>query len=282
MTERLALIDGDILLYSVGFSVEHNHYDVTLDGEFLVSFPSYDLMWEFFPYCSEEMLKGVDWTKRVITDPLSFAYHNLKRSIEAIVKNTNAYEYMIFYSGKENFRDKIATIQKYKGNRDPAAKPVYYSELRNYLRSEYGAIESVGQEADDEIGIMHTRLTREGKNSIICTKDKDLNMIPGEHYNLTTGKITNVNEEDATRWFYTQLLTGDPVDNVRGVRGVGPKKAEKVLEGCSDESSYVESVSKVYTESCGETWKEQLIENARLLWIRQEPEQEPPCLSLLT
>jgi DNA polymerase I len=38
-----------------------------------------------------------------------------------------------------------------------------------------------------------------------------------------------ISEADADKAFFTQVLTGDPVDGYKGVPGIGPKKAETIL-----------------------------------------------------
>jgi len=275
---RIALIDGDILLYSVGFSVDHNKYDVSLDGEFLHSFPSSKRLWDWIPYCSEEVLGGLTIEKRVESDPLPFAYHNLKQTIEGICRAVDAAEYEIYLTGKGNFRESIAVTKPYKGNRDPEAKPVYYQNIKDKLRSDYGAVIVDGQEADDMLGIRYGELSGRGLDPIICTKDKDLNMIPGWHYNMNNGEIFNVTEEEGIKWFYKQLLTGDPVDNIQGIPKVGEKKASKILEGICDGTAAYLSVQKEYIKAFGETAEERLLENGRLLWIRRKEGEEwqPP------
>jgi 5'-3' exonuclease len=74
------------------------------------------------------------------------------------------------------------------------------------------------------------------------------------------------------KFFYTQLLTGDTADNIKGVKGIGPKKADKILDGLVAEADLYKAVEEHY-----ETLDE-LIENARLLWLRRFEGQmwEPP------
>lgn len=65
------------------------------------------------------------------------------------------------------------------------------------------------------------------EKTVICTKDKDLDMISGLHYNWTKDKEPyEVSEQQALKAFYSQLLTGDRVDNIQGIKGIGNKKAE--------------------------------------------------------
>ncbi len=84
---------------------------------------------------------------------------------------------------------------------------------------------------------------------------------------------TVVSDFDGKKFFYTQILTGDRADNIVGLYGVGPKKAEKMLADCETEADMYEECLHQYG---GE--EDRVIENARLLWLRREPDQlwEPP------
>ena len=59
----------------------------------------------------------------------------------------------ILLQGGGNYRDRIATILPYKGNRDPCKRPVYYDEMREYLIEYFGAELNTGMETDDACGI---------------------------------------------------------------------------------------------------------------------------------
>lgn len=94
---------------------------------------------------------------------------------------------------------------------------------------------------------------------IICGIDKDLLQIPGKHYQwpiIRKGKIVrqamyhDIDEETGWRNLFTQALTGDTSDNIKGIHGIGPKKAEKILSGCRTEGEMYLRVYDVYTEDC--------------------------------
>ena len=75
------------------------------------------------------------------------------------------------------------------------------------------------------------------------------------------------------KFFYKQILTGDRADNIVGLYGIGPKKAEKILADCKTEQDfYLECLHQYGGE------EDRVVENARLLWLRRYPEQlwEPP------
>lgn len=177
----------------------------------------------------------------------------------------NAWFYL---TGSGNFRKDLATIKVYKGQRPP--KPEHLPTTRDQLVQQWGAEIVEGQEADDAIGIKATEL--KGDCTIVSI-DKDLLMIPGTHYNFVKKEWTAVSQEKGDYFFYKQLLTGDQVDNIQGVPGIGPKKAEKAYEGCT-------TVQEMYAKAL-EMYKgdaDALLENARLLWLRRyEGEMwEPP------
>ena len=107
-----------------------------------------------------------------------------------------------------------------------------------------------GMEADDILGI---RQMDERVETIICSKDKDLDCIPGLHYNWSPTRWENgvydVTEEEANRFFYTQCLTGDPTDNIPGLKKltgqIATKKRKDALMGCTtgfDMYTYVNSL----------------------------------------
>lgn len=184
---------------------------------------------------------------------------------EEYVLGENTWFYL---TGKGNFRNDLATIKVYKGQRPP--KPEHLPATRDQLIKHWGAEVVDGQEADDAIGIKATELNG---NCTIVSIDKDLLMIPGTHYNFVKQEWTEVSQEQGDYFFYKQLLTGDQVDNIQGVPGIGPKKAEKAYQGCTTLQEMYQKALEMYKGDA-----DALLENARLLWLRRyEGEMwEPP------
>ena len=179
---------------------------------------------------------------------------------------------MEFYlTGETNFRTEIATIAPYKGTRR-SEKPIYLKDGREYLVQEYGAVTSVDEEADDLIAIRATEL---GPSATIASIDKDFLQVPCKHYNWNRGTHVTVSYDESVRFFYTQLLTGDSADNIKGVPNVGPKKAEKILGSMTKEDDMYRACIHAYSGDLSA-----LTENARLLWLRRTPGElwEPPVL----
>ena len=177
-------------------------------------------------------------------------------------------EHELFLTGKVNYRNDIAVTAPYKGNRKDTPKPTHLPLLREYLQTAWDASVSEGQEADDDIAIEATRL---GEESIIVSIDKDFMQVPGWHYNFVKKEKKYVSPEEGMRFFYKQILMGDSADNIKGMPRVGAVRSEKMLAPLKTELEFY----RCCVEGLG---KERVLENARLLWLRREPNQvwEPP------
>ena len=177
-------------------------------------------------------------------------------------------EHELFLTGKVNYRNDIAVTVPYKGNRKDVKKPVHLPLLREYLQTAWGATVSDGQEADDDIAIRATEL---GDESIIVSIDKDFMQVPGWHYNFVKKVKKYVTPEEGLRFFYKQILTGDSADNIKGMHRVGDVRATKMLADAKTE----QELYACCVEAMG---AERVLENARLLWLRRQPNQlwEPP------
>jgi hypothetical protein len=188
-------------------------------------------------------------------------------------EDLEAETYQGYLTGKDNFRNDIARTAPYKGNRT-APKPKHLQLIRDYLVSAWDFQVSVGQEADDSIAIEHVARDYE---SIIASIDKDFLQLKGKHWNFVKKEFTEVTEEEALLNFYLQVLTGDRVDNIIGLKGVGPVKAKQKLEGCESAADMYSACVEAYGGS-----EERVIENCQLLWLRREANQlwQPPTEGL--
>ena len=118
-------------------------------------------------------------------------------------------------------------------------------------------------------------------NVVIVSVDKDFEQIPTTIFNPTKWTWKTVEPWGATKNFYKQILTGDRVDNIMGIMGVGPVKAERILEGCDSEKSLFWACVEAYSEldKYDDTLPEdRVVENARLLYIQRNYDElwEPP------
>lgn len=198
-------------------------------------------------------------------DAESYAKARMCEFLEDMILFNGFGEYEAYLTGGGNFRKEVAKTAEYKGNRK-APKPKHYDVLRDYLVEKWGAKVIEGQEADDEIGI--EAYARDVETYTICSIDKDLDMLRGQHYNFVKDLFYDVTEEEAIFNFYKQILTGDRVDNIIGLKGIGDVKAKRILEECKDENEMYLAVLKAYDGD-----EQRVLENGQLLWIRREPNQ---------
>jgi len=164
-------------------------------------------------------------------------------------------------TGKNNFRYQIATTVPYKGNRVDKPKPKHLAFLRSHLVKEWGASISEGEEADDTIAIEATKL---GDNCVIVSLDKDLDQICGWHYNFVKRLSYYITPEEALVKLYTQMLTGDAADNIKGLFRIGPVKAAKIIGDTTNELELYNKVLEAYEGNA-----ERVLENAQLLFLRR-------------
>lgn len=187
------------------------------------------------------------------TVPEGKVLRSVDEKINSIQKKSGCTETICFLThSKSNFRLHRATVAPYKGTR-AHEKPYHWKTIRDYIESEYNAIEARGLEADDLIGTAHI----DNPDSVICSRDKDMDTIPGWHYRWQCGERQperkyHVSQFDGWYFFYYQLLIGDIVDNIKGVYGIGAKKAEKILANCSTKDEMHEVVKQVYINVYGD------------------------------
>jgi len=194
-----------------------------------------------------------------------------------------------YLTGKGNFRYEVAKTVPYKGNRKDVVKPTNLPLARQHLMDKWGAVVSQGEEADDLIGIASAR--GDPETTVVVTIDKDMMQLQGWNWNFVKDVWTKISVDEGNKFFYTQILTGDRADNIRGIKGIGPVKAAKVLEGRTTEEELYKACVDIYV--CHwyadhidyeyvfpvEDWAEQrVLENARLLWLRRYPNElwSPP------
>jgi len=246
----LANIDGDILVYRSAFAAEHNVNVLTWDGGEETFRYKKDLK-EFIELNGIEEY-SVETTLEV--EPLENALRNVKSIISGIIKATKPSDIMIYLSGPENRRDSIATIAKYKGNRDHMRRPHWYEQVREYISRYYDSeISSDGDEADDLLARHQT------EDTVLVSLDKDLLQVPGKHYNWVREEKVLMTEETALRNLWCQVLAGDNTDNVPGIYRCGVVTAAKWLAECTT----VEEMEALAYEK----WEEYLCGDNRPKWI---------------
>lgn len=239
-TNLIPLCDADFIVYRVGFAVKE---DEPIENALSTVRSTIHNIWDRFPDSPEQG--------------------------------------KLYISGKDNFRDTLTTNEAvfhkapklYKGNRDTSKRPYYYDDIREYMIHVHNAIVVNGMEAEDAAGIEHYK--HKERNTVLVHQDKDLNCLPGWHWNpVTMGEVYYMTLQESTRHFWKQVLTGDFTDNIRGIDKLGPKTADKLLDACGDDEMKMRAVAlEQYKKQHGDMAEQALDETCKLVYIlRKEGE----------
>ena len=138
-----------------------------------------------------------------------------------------------------SFRNRL--YPAYKANREPAPPDLLLQfERCREVCAHLGVawFDSAEYEADDIIGTLAMRMRAHGLRATLVTRDKDLAQLvcPGDVYwdyagneRYHHGDIEERFGVAPERYADYLALTGDAVDNIRGVPGVGPKTATALM-----------------------------------------------------
>ncbi len=205
-------------------------------------------------------------------EPLGIAIARVDDLMNRILHETNAEFYYPYLTGSNNFRLKY--YPEYKANRKDMVKPQWLEQCREHLVLNWQTQVSDGCEADDLMAIEQTKNPDE---TIICTIDKDLLQVPGNHYNFVKQEFRTISPKEGMFNFYWQFIMGDKSDNIFGFDGIArqtiPKKLEYLYEELlhaatmGTEIDLFEIVREKYNDD------DRLLSNGICLWMQREPDQ---------
>lgn len=270
------LLDADILTYEIA---NCGQFTDEVTGELVVR--EFDYVASLLDDKVRE-IEALCWA----TEP-SVLYLTGDRKLTKSVNKKRKHE------GKEpiefvpNFRFEVAKQKEYKGTRKQD-KPFHYNNIREYMLANYECVIAEGMEADDMICV-ELMCSGDKLDVICCSRDKDLRMVPGMHFGWECGKqpqfgpkrVDFIGEISLSKdrksikgtgikFFYSQLITGDNVDNIPGLRGAGAVLAFESLADLGTEGALFECVAGLYEKKYGEEWRSELREQADLLWMIRE------------
>lgn len=156
---------------------------------------------------------------------------------------------------ESNYRNEL--YPAYKANREPAPEElkrqfIYCKQICTALG--FSVLSDGYYEADDLIGTALMSARKNGQTSIILSADKDLSQLLGEHDQQwdyaknIRWKLAGVKEKHGVHahQFADYLgLTGDAVDNIPGVPGIGPKTAATLLSHFGSLDALLERVDEI-------------------------------------
>ncbi|MBO6717993.1 MAG: DNA polymerase I [Rhizobiaceae bacterium] len=180
---------------------------------------------------------------------------------------------VIFDYSAKTFRHEI--FKDYKANRSEPPEDLIpqFGLIRTATKAfNLPCIEQEGYEADDLIATYARMMTEAGGETTIISSDKDLMQLVNDHvgmYDPMKDRQIGI-AEVVEKWGVTpdkmidlQALTGDSVDNVPGVPGIGPKTAAQLLAEFGDLDGLLERASEIKQQKRRENIIEHT-ENARV------------------
>lgn len=268
-------IDFDVLRYEIGCCGEYEELNEA--GEKIKIIREFDFVSELLDNRITGIIKDCDSEE----PPIGFLTANA-HGINVLNRTSRWTE------GEEltllpQFREAVATTKPYKGTRK-SDKPFHFDNLTAYMLANYDCRMGNGFEADDLMAIEQSSRPSE---TVICTRDKDLRMVPGLAFSWECGSQASFGPELVDRrgklwldkdkvrgtgllFFFYQMLVGDTVDNIPGCPRIGPVKAFALLSGVTTKAEAETIVRASYEAVYGDGYMERLEEQSRLLWMVRE------------
>lgn len=269
---RKPLIDGDILLHEIGWSGQFKDKET-----------------------GEEILLPFHTVHEILDEKINLICREVGAT-EAPTLYFSDSEWLAKKEGRDyvpNFRYKVATTKPYKGTRVSNLPFHYYNILVTCLATYDCHVSHRGLEADDEMGIA------QNENTIICSRDKDLRQVPGWHYSWVCGtqealgphytdplgemvvktyRTASGAKKKKTygygwKFLFYQLLVGDAVDNIPGLKGWGEVAAYKLVNPLTNLFDVFRAVRREYDKQRPNDSADYFYEQGTLLFIRQKDDE---------
>ena len=252
----IAAIDGDLIAFKCAAanevrSIKALHIPSGRSKVFKHRTELKEIIGDKFPYTDFEI------TDIQEADQIAYALYSAKHMIKNITEKCGADKYEIYFSGKDNFRDRLALPTRYKGNREGLMRPLQLREVKEYLTEQHGAI-TVRMEADDMLSRRQWEGLQGSEKIIGCSTDKDSYGTDGWIFNwdkmdkpfLVQG-VGKLWEKDGKiwgvgyKWKALQWICGDSIDGLKPTYLAGVKYGEKSAYKALKDLETEEQVNKV-------------------------------------
>jgi len=222
-SNTLLLIDADTLAFSAAAVCDGSEWHIYRKDGTPYQGP-FKYKAEAIKYAVENSVDEPVYKQEYKPEPLINAIAILKRSLLPFKDN----ECRLWLTPKTNFRD--TEVDDYKANRKGKRRPKHLQACKQHLMDEYGAKEYPGLEADDCVVVDYEFFTKVKKQKcIIVGVDKDLRQIEGT-FSDYTGKSMFISREQGRENLWCQAAAGDPTDNIKTPKGIGPATFRKAFK----------------------------------------------------
>jgi len=183
----------------------------------------------------------------------SLVRNHVERFINTIKKNSVCKYSIMFYQKDKHKNYRNLILPEYKGHRVKSDAIKCWKPAILDTFKQLGAIGLNTLESDDACSIISKHIGYD--KTVIISSDKDMIQVPTIHYNpfkkgeaVCTSRWLNQNESDAERFFWSQVLTGDPTDMPNalcGIEGMAYKTADVAI---GERTDYLNIVKEEYTK----------------------------------
>lgn len=210
-----------------------------------------------------------------------YIMHFLEKQMDTnFFSKIDCWSFVFVFSGgrKDTFRYGSAFSKEYKGNRKTPKRSYekHYEDMASVvscIARNNPILLFPEYEADDILGAI------QNEHTVIYSHDKDMNQVPGLHYDIGRNNVVEVTEEDGYKILCAQMLTGDSADNISGIPGVGPKSIEKIFDTPEKTKDGIHTVFMEYINRFGslegvdmfcESWNLLFLRRGRGEWFKKK------------
>lgn len=159
------------------------------------------------------------------------------KSVVTLIEEMNPDSVVFAMESKVNFKKQEFSSYK-DGRKTPDELKSQFEIVNDFLKlTGLNTISVEGYEADDVIGSIAEQCKNQFSEILIASNDKDLMMFVNESVKMIGSKGNIVDEVAVIAKFGIMpkqitdylILIGDAADNIKGLKGIGPKTAAKLL-----------------------------------------------------
>jgi DNA polymerase I len=247
----------------------------------------------YYSYRSFYAIRNLSNSRKEPTNAVYGYVKTLQKMLQDIKPDFAA---VIFDAGKPAAR--LAIQENYKANRaeTPADLVTQFSAIDRVIDAlGFKRLSIEGEEADDLIASYAREALKNNYEVVIGTNDKDIMQLVGEKcwiYQTDKDGFQLLGAKEVEeKWGVppTQIgeilaLTGDAVDNIPGVPGIGPKTAAVLIRKFKNVENLLQNLKDVESEKTRaaiETHIEQIKSNQKMITLRHELALPEPIEKLL-
>ena len=215
-------------------------------------------------------------------EPTGAVYGFIRMISKLLNELSPDYIAVVFDAPGKTFRHQEYKEYKAQRKETPDDLKIQIPKIKEIIRL-FGikVLEKEGYEADDIIATLAKKGQEKGFEVYVVTPDKDMLQLVEENIYVLNPVTCKLYDREAVKEKYGiypeqfvdyQAIVGDSVDNIIGVKGVGPKTASKLLQEYENLKNILENIDKLpdRIKKAFEEVKDHLEENIFLVKLKND------------